>query len=162
MQVTDTAIRKATPELKRSAMTLHRALTEFVRQYQFRNKNEICCYGITVSQCYLLDALATRGPLSMQELASHLRLQISTVTRLVDGLVKKKLVRRQKDSDDRRIVRVELTEAGQRTHEKITDDLLATQEQILLSMPENVREEVVRAICTLVRKVSPGSGECCV
>ena len=105
MQITKGTIAEATPELKRSAMTLHRALTDFVRQYQFRNRNEICCYGITVSQCYLLDALATRGPLSMQELADHLRLKISTVTRLVDGLVKKKLVRRQKDSGDRRIVR---------------------------------------------------------
>ena len=162
MQLTDEAVTGATPELRRSAVTLHRALTDFVRQYQFRNRNEICCYGVTVSQCYLLDALATRGPLSMQELASHLCLKISTVTRLVDGLVKKKLVRRQKDSEDRRVVRAELTEAGQKTQEKITDDLLATQEQILLSMPENVREEVVRAICTLVKKVSPGSGECCV
>jgi len=161
MQITKDAIVEAGPELRRSAVTLHRALTDFVRQYQFRNRNEICCYGITVSQCYLLDALSTRGPLSMQELASHLCLKISTVTRLVDGLVKKSLVRRQKDSEDRRVVRAELTETGRKTHDKITEDLLARQEKILLSMPEGVREEVVRAICTLVQKVSPTGGSCC-
>jgi DNA-binding MarR family transcriptional regulator len=162
MQISEVAIREATPELKRSAMTLHRALTEFIRHYQFRNKNEICCYGITVSQCYLLDALANKGPLSMQELATHLCLKISTVTRLVDGLVKRKLVRRRKDVEDRRIVRAELTDSGRKTEDKITEDLLARQEAILLSMPEEVREEVVRAICTLVRKASPTGAECCV
>lgn len=161
MQITKAAIAEASPELRRSAVTLHRALTDFVRQYQFRNRNEICCYGITVSQCYLLDALSLHGPLSMQGLASHLCLKISTVTRLVDGLVKKNHVRRQKDSEDRRIVRAVLTETGRKTHEKITEDLLVRQEEILLSMPEQVREEVVRAICTLVQKVSPGGRSCC-
>ena len=161
VQVTKAVIAEASPELRRSAVTLHRALTDFVRQYQFRNRNEICCYGITVSQCYLLDTLSTHGPLSMQEAARHLCLKISTVTRLVDGLVKKNLVRRQKDSEDRRIVRAELTETGRKTHEKITGDLLVRQEEILLSMPEEVREEVVRAICTLVQKASPGGRSCC-
>ncbi len=51
MQINKGAIAEASPELRRSAVTLHRALTDFVRQYQFRNRNEICCYGITVSQC---------------------------------------------------------------------------------------------------------------
>ena len=152
---------EARPELRRSAVTLHRALTDFVREYQFRNRNEICCYGITVSQCYLLDALSTHGPLSMQDLAKHLCLKISTVTRLVDGLAKKNLVRRQKDAEDRRIVRVELTGTGTRTHEKITEDLLVRQEEVLLSMPADMREEVVRAICTLVQKASPSGRSCC-
>jgi MarR family transcriptional regulator, 2-MHQ and catechol-resistance regulon repressor len=161
MQLTREALAEASPELRRSAVTLHRALTDFVRHYQFRNRNEICCYGITVSQCYLLDGLSAHGPLSMQELARHLCLKISTVTRLVDGLVKKSLVRRQKDAEDRRIVRVELTETGRKTHEKITEDLLVRQEEVLLSMPEAVREEVVRAICTLVQKTSPSGRSCC-
>lgn len=162
MQITKAALAEARPELRRAAVTLHRALTDFVRQYQFRNRHEICCYGITVSQCYLLDALSTHGPLSMQDLAAHLCLKISTVTRLVDGLARKNLVRRQKDANDRRIVRAELTETGARTHEKITEDLLVRQEEILLSMPEDVREEVVRAICTLVQKVRPSGRSCCV
>ena len=161
MQVKEATPIATTPELRRSATTLHRALTEFVRQYQFRNRNEICCYGITVSQCYLLDALSTHGGLSMQELAGHLYLKISTVTRLVDALVRKNLVRRQKDAEDRRIVRVELTETGRRTSEKITEDLLVRQEEILSGMPEEVREEVVRAICMLVEKISPGGRACC-
>src|SRR3972149_8384810 len=136
MQITKDAIVEAGPELRRSAVTLHRALIDFVRQYQFRNRNEICCYGITVSQCYLLDALSPEGPLSMQELASHLCLKISTVTRLVDGLVKKNLVRRHKDSEDRRVVRAELTETGRKTHGKITEDLLARQEVRYVTLPE--------------------------
>jgi DNA-binding MarR family transcriptional regulator len=142
-------------------VTLHRALNDFVRQYQFRNRNEICCYGITVSQCYLLDALRSRGTHSMQDLATHLRLKISTVTRLVDGLAKKKLVRRRRDDADRRVVWVELTDGGRRVQNKITEDLLAREEELLASIPEDVRDEVVRAICLLVKKVAPSSPACC-
>ena len=143
------------------AVTLYRALNDFVRHYQFRNRNEVCCYGVTVSQCYLLDILAGRGPGSMRELASHLCLEVSTVTRLVDGLVKRRLVRRQRDVEDKRVVRVELTEAGQKLHGKITEDLLAKEEELLRSLPEELRQGVVQAVVTLLHRVSPDKAGCC-
>jgi DNA-binding MarR family transcriptional regulator len=142
-------------ELRVLAVRLHRALNEFVRQYQFRNKNEICCYGITVSGCYLLQILHDSGPLSMQELASKLFLKISTVTRLVDGLSKKKWVRRRRDTADKRVVRVELTDAGLRIHQKVTEDLLTREQELLASLNEDLREGVVDAIAMLLQRIAP-------
>jgi DNA-binding MarR family transcriptional regulator len=148
-------------ELRLLAVRLHRSLNEFVRQYQFRNKNEICCYGITVSGCYLLQALSEKGPLSMQELATQLFLKISTVTRLVDGLVKKKLVRRRRAAEDKRVVRVELTEAGLRVHQKVTEDLLSREQELLASLNEDVREGVVDAIAMLLQRIAPEGRSSC-
>jgi DNA-binding MarR family transcriptional regulator len=142
-------------DLRSLAIRLHRSLNEFVRQYQFRNRNEICCYGITVSGCYLLQVLNEKGPLSMQELATHLFLKISTVTRLVDGMAKKKLVRRRRDEKDRRVVRVELTDGGFRVLQKITEDLLSQEEELLASLSEGVREGVVDAISMLLQRIAP-------
>ncbi len=148
-------------ELRRLAVRLHRTLNDFVRQYQFRNKNEIYCYGITVSQCYFLETLAEKGALSMQELAQQLCVKISTVTRAADGLVKKRLVRRKKNAEDKRVVRVEMTEAGQKVHQKLTEDLLAREEQLLMSLSGDVREQVVDAITTLLHGIAPsGRGSC--
>jgi DNA-binding MarR family transcriptional regulator len=98
----------------------------------------------------------------MQELATHLFLKISTVTRLVDGMVKKKLVRRRRDEKDKRVVRVELTEGGLRVLQKITEDLLSQEEELLASLSEDVREGVVDAISTLLQKIGPsGRGASC-
>jgi DNA-binding MarR family transcriptional regulator len=116
---------------------------------------------MTVSGCYLLEALSEKGPLAMRELAEHLFLKISTVTRLVDGLVKKRLVRRKRDPVDRRIVRVEMTEAGLRVHGKITEDLLSREEELLASLSEDVRGGVVDALSMLLKKVAPSGRTSC-
>jgi DNA-binding MarR family transcriptional regulator len=54
----------------------------------------------------------------MSELADALGLQPATVTGLVDGLVEEGLVERRDDPADRRIVRVALTEKGERGREQ--------------------------------------------
>jgi DNA-binding MarR family transcriptional regulator len=98
----------------------------------------------------------------MQELATHLFLKISTVTRLVDGMAKKKLVRRRRDEKDKRVVRVELTEGGHRVLQKITDDLLSQEEELLASLSEDVREGVVDAVSMLLQRIAPsGRGTSC-
>jgi DNA-binding MarR family transcriptional regulator len=158
MQVIEEAnpgLKDKAQDLRPLAIRLHRSLNEFVRQYQFRNRNEICCYGITVSGCYLLQVLNEKGPLSMQELATHLFLKISTVTRLVDGMAAKRLVRRRRDDRDKRVVRVELTEGGLRVLRKITEDLLSQEEELLASLSEDVREGVVDAISMLLQRIAP-------
>lgn len=48
----------------------------------------------------------------MREISDHLMLAVSTLTAIVDKLVRKKFVVRNRQEDDRRIVNVELTEKG--------------------------------------------------
>ncbi|MEE8290017.1 MAG: helix-turn-helix domain-containing protein, partial [Candidatus Tectomicrobia bacterium] len=78
--------------LPQQAQQLHKAVTTLVKKYQFRDRNDICCHGISVSQCYTLQALEEYGVLTMQVLADELQLAVSTVTRIVDQLVNKQLV----------------------------------------------------------------------
>ena len=70
MQVSTTAIKRA---LDNPAQRLHRAVTELVRRYQFRDRNEICCFGISVSQCYALEALGRAGELVEVDAAQRAR-----------------------------------------------------------------------------------------
>ena len=78
-------IEYATP-LDRDAAELHRALTDLIRVYQFRDRRRICCHDISVTQCYALDVLAAQGPVLLRELASALYLDTSTASRVVDSL----------------------------------------------------------------------------
>jgi DNA-binding MarR family transcriptional regulator len=140
-----------TQHLTEQADQLHRAVTALVKKYQFRDRNDICCYGISVSQCYTLETLREQGTLSMQALADQLRLAVSTVTRIVDQLVDKRLVKRQSDPRDRRICQVQLTAEGKRLFHTIRTELVAREQAILQRIPVASRDHVIWAIAELSR-----------
>ena len=67
---------------------------------------------LTASQYSVLAALSIRGRLSMGELAAEERVRPPTVTRVVNALVDRDLVRRAPAPHDGRQSLVELTDAG--------------------------------------------------
>jgi hypothetical protein len=67
---------------------------------------------VTLTQYRSLVVLASRGPQSVAALADELGVTPSTVSRLCDRLVRKRLVRRREDRRDRRAVRLALTPAA--------------------------------------------------
>jgi len=136
--------------LGRQAERLYHVFSELVRAYQFRDREGICCHGVSVSQCYTLDALDRNGPMTMGELAGHLHLEISSMTRIVDGLVGNKLANRVPDPDDRRVCRVRLSKKGKSLVAAIRADLVREYEKVLREIPNESREAVIAAISHLL------------
>lgn len=64
---------------------------------------------LTPEQFLLIDLLWNNGPMSQQNLADTMRKDKNSITKLVDGLERKQLVERQKDTKDRRSNLVVLT-----------------------------------------------------
>lgn len=56
-------------------------------------------------------------PLTMGELSLELNVPMSTATRIVDGLVRRDMVERVNDANDRRIVRVGMSRNGRKLYE---------------------------------------------
>lgn len=135
-----------TTSLAAQAQQLHQALTRLVQQYQFRDRNDICCYGISVSQCHTLEVLEAHGTISMRTLAEHLHLAVSTVTRVVDQLVAKGLTERRTGETDRRVCEVALTPQGTVLLRTIQDELIAREQAVLERLPSASREHVIWAI----------------
>jgi DNA-binding MarR family transcriptional regulator len=100
------------PRLEADAAAVHHALNELVRVYQFRDRDRICCYDVSVTQCYALEAVVQGEPLTLNELAAKLYLDKSTASRVVDGLEKKGLVERRQNPDDRRALHLAATRRG--------------------------------------------------
>lgn len=125
---------------------LFRALSDLVRHYQFRNRDEVCCYGLTVSQCYALQALAGRGVLPSSELARYLGLDLSSTTRVVDQLVRKKLAVRRRKRDDARVREVEITEGGRRLINRMEADFAKLLSEAFSDLPKNVQKKLPEAI----------------
>ena len=69
--------------------------------------------GLTESQFGVLEAILHLGPLAHRELAKKILRSHGNVTLVVDQLEKRGLVRRERAGEDRRTVRVHLTDAGQ-------------------------------------------------
>jgi DNA-binding MarR family transcriptional regulator len=69
---------------------------------------------VTVAQLRVLLVLYARGSSRMSAIASFIGIAISTATSIVDNLVKKGLVARGNDPEDRRLVICELSREGQK------------------------------------------------
>lgn len=69
-------------------------------------------YNISAAQVNCLLALYENGPLPPSQIAKIIMVNSSTVTSIIDRLEQKNLVERQRISQDRRIITVQLTESG--------------------------------------------------
>ncbi len=156
----------ADERLHADTVELNRALTELVRVYQFRDRDRICCYDVSVSQCYALEAVVLEGPLGVNDLAARLYLDKSTASRVVDALEKKGYVERRTHAEDRRAVRLVATAAGHDLHARIQGDILAQERELLAEFSPEVRQSMARLIGQLARaaaaRVDTTGGACCV
>ena len=74
---------------------------------------------LTVSQFGVLEALLHRGEMFQGDLAVKLLRSCGSITAVVAGLEKRRLVKRERAKEDSRFVRVNLTGAGRTLIEKI-------------------------------------------
>ena len=137
-------------------MQIYRALSDLARRYQFRSKEEVCCYGLTVSQCYALQELHDFGKMPSSDLALRLSLDLSSTTRLVDQLVRKKLAIRTKKAEDARIREIEITEPGRRLISRIQNDLSSIVMQALNDFPD----EVLSVLPNVLQRLTKVLNEC--
>lgn len=69
-------------------------------------------YQVSAPQFNCLLALYENGPLPLSQIAKHIMVKSSTVTGIIDRLEQKGLVQRVRNSHDRRMITIELTETG--------------------------------------------------
>lgn len=109
--------------------------------------------GLTVSQDSVLSLLFLNGTLTQTELLTKLLIKPSSLTKLVDTLEKKQLVRRVKVGGDARIKYIELTEKGQQleptlwmikenTEQFISKSLTSDEAKLLAGLLEKVRNDL--------------------
>lgn len=132
---------------------------DLIRAYQFRDRNEICCHGVSVSQCYTLEALQRNGSMTMGQIGEFLYLDVSTVTRVIELLLVDGYVERRTDPDDRRVVRAKLTRRGTGIINRIRGELIDDYRAVLEAIPAESRDAVIKAIELLLEGFT--SRGCC-
>jgi DNA-binding MarR family transcriptional regulator len=72
-------------------------------------------FSIPIAQSHLLRLLDRLGPQRMSDIAAYLDVTLSGSTAMVDSAVEAGLVERSRDEADRRVVWIQLTDAGIQT-----------------------------------------------
>ena len=75
-------------------------------------ESDLTKVGLTPPQFYVLATIGYAGSLPFGEIGAKMMVTVSNLTGIVDRLEQKKLVVRKRDSTDRRVVHVTLTDKG--------------------------------------------------
>ncbi|MDQ6783193.1 MAG: MarR family transcriptional regulator [Actinomycetota bacterium] len=110
---------------------------------------------VTLAQYRALVVLRTRGPQRAADLAVALDVTPGTGSRMIERLVRKRLVRRTRSRDDRRIVNVQLTEVGHEVVDRVTEHRRQDIARILEQMPTRGR----KALTATLRTFAEAAGE---
>lgn len=76
-------------------------------------------YGVSIPQMFVLTCLNDENGLTLREIGNRTLIDSSSMTVLVDKLEKDNLVERHLDTEDRRAIRVLITEKGQAIAEEL-------------------------------------------
>ena len=102
------------PPVRTVADRLHSAAIHLLRRLRVEDK----AIGLTGPRASALSVIVFRGPIAMGALAEAEQVRRPTITRLVDGLERRGLVRRVNDPADGRVQLVAATAAGKRLLQK--------------------------------------------
>jgi DNA-binding MarR family transcriptional regulator len=103
---------------------------------------------LTTSQHDLLCPLDD-GPLGLRELARAAGVSAPTATRMVDGLQERGIVTRERDAEDRRAVRIALTDAGREAVAAHRTRMLARRRALFEQLSPGERRAAAKVLSRL-------------
>ncbi len=138
--------------LDRKAADLRVVVQDILKQFQ--SVNAAAANGphveLNMQELRVVEFLGAEGPRMMRELAEHLTVAVNSVTSIADGLERKGLVRRRRSDEDRRVVRVELTDEGREMYQSVTDVNMRLFRSMLGALSEAEQETFL----VLFRKIA--------
>ncbi|MFE2940744.1 MarR family winged helix-turn-helix transcriptional regulator [Streptomyces sp. NPDC059255] len=126
-------------------------LLRLTRRLHRIQKQQLEPIGITPAQARLLRTLPLYDtPPRMTDLATRLEVVPRAVTTLVDSLEASGWVRRAPDRTNRRVIRIELTDAGRATLRALRGARRSAAEDVLAPLTAEQREVLGGLLSTLV------------
>jgi MarR family transcriptional regulator, transcriptional regulator for hemolysin len=131
-------------QLARTAKTVSRAFSD-----------ALAAVGGSVPTWLILTSLNGESWPAQHQLARSLGIEGPTLTRHLDGLEQAGLVTRSRDPNDRRAVRVELTDAGNARHAELLQAVIAFNRRLRSGLSEDEIEELRALLTRLEQNVTP-------
>jgi DNA-binding MarR family transcriptional regulator len=125
------------PEALEAADRLHSAAIHLLRRLRIRDRE----LGVGPAQLSALSVLVFGGPKSLASLAEAEQVKPPTMSRIVAGLARAKLVRRKTDERDRRALIIAATEKGVRIMQEGRSRRVKALAAVVRGLP---RQEIAR------------------
>ncbi|GFE62425.1 MarR family winged helix-turn-helix transcriptional regulator [Geobacter sp. AOG2] len=133
--------------------TLENSVGFIMTRTTLRYKNELGRrlkpYGVTPEQWVTLHRLREQDGLTQKELADQIFKDQPTITRILDKLEQKQLIRRSASPEDRRVFRVHLTDQGRHLQEQ----LMAVSQQVREEAGQGITERELTALKATLNKI---------
>lgn len=117
----------------RDDLRILQALRRIIRAVDIHSRKLSSTHKLTVPQLLALMCIAEEGPVSSTHISQRIHLSGSTVVGLVDRLEAKGLVRRERSTEDRRLVYIGATPLGIKVASEAPSPL---QDQLVLRLAE--------------------------
>lgn len=141
------------------AKRLRESIRVLERKLGMVNELQCSCCGISFAQCHTIVEIGRIGNSSLNDLSDLMELDKSTMSRTINNLVADGYVLREPDADDRRYLKIRLTEKGQKIYEVIEDTMNLWFNQIYNSIPEAKRGSLIESLELLINAFI--ANECC-
>ena len=106
-------------------------------------------YNLTRPQIEILFVIAHRSDQTIGELATAMGITNGAATQMIEVMVKRDLVVRVADQNDRRVTHVELSETGK----KLALELRRRHDAFMSKLLEGLGEDEIERLVVLMRKV---------
>ncbi|MGE5455458.1 MAG: MarR family winged helix-turn-helix transcriptional regulator [Methylocystaceae bacterium] len=110
-------------------------------------------FNITAPQSFVLFCLLEEDGMTLKEVGSKAMIDSSSMTVLVDKLESENLVQRRLDPEDRRAIRVFLTQEGKDLAQRALETGNQFNDYVLGFIPEQQQENFMDGLEALVRNV---------
>ncbi|MCH9643687.1 MAG: MarR family transcriptional regulator [Gammaproteobacteria bacterium] len=100
--------------------------------------------GMSLQQLKIMLIIALQQPCTMGHIAKHMpMLSLSSVTVIVDKLVKQEFVKRARDEKDRRVVFVEFTTKGHELYKLYRECILKMSHRLMSQFTDQEQDEIL-------------------
>ena len=110
-------------------------------------------FNVSTPQLASLLALNNDGPLSPSQIAKKIMVQSSTVTGIIDRLEQKGLVERTRNSPDRRIITVCITESGRKLVDNAPPPVQMKIVNGMRRLKDEERKEIISSLTRLAEMI---------
>lgn len=101
---------------------------------------------ITPRQFGAMLTLYQRGALTLTELATHIRVDRSTLGEMVNRMAERGLIRKEANDSDRRSATITLDKTGQQALLRLVAGAAQLQEELLAPLPQKDRAQFLRCL----------------
>ena len=143
-------------ELVKQIIELQRQVRRVLRR---RKPEAWMNLNLTIAQLKSLFLIAREGSMNTKSLAEGLGVTSSNVTGIIDRLVKQGLVSRQENPEDRRMLRLRVTDKGEDILTSLREETISSMSEVLARMSIEELSSLARGLSSLVKAAEVHKGE---